>query len=60
MSRDTIDETVDDRIRVKAQRLAQMLSDESLVTMALPDEEDYGEWVDADDVDGLLNHLAHV
>lgn len=56
--RDTVDETVDDRIRVKAGRLAQMLSDPSLVTMALPDEDSYGEWVEPDDLDALLAHLG--
>lgn len=56
--RETVDETVDERVRVKAQRLAQMLSDPSLVTMALPDEEDYGEWVEHDDLDALLRHLG--
>jgi SNF2 family DNA or RNA helicase len=58
VSHGTIDETVDDRIRVKAERLAAMLSDANLVTMALPDEEAYGSWVDADDLDALLAHLG--
>jgi SNF2 family DNA or RNA helicase len=58
VSHGTIDETVDDRVRVKAQRLAAMLSDPNLVTMALPDEEAYGSWVDADDLDALLAHLG--
>lgn len=57
--RNTVDETVDERIRVKAERLAQMLSDPSLVRMALPDEDDYGEWVESDDLDVLLHHLGH-
>jgi SNF2 family DNA or RNA helicase len=56
--RGTVDEVVDDRVRVKAERLAQMLSDPSLVTMALPDEEDYGEWVEPDDLTVLLRHLG--
>lgn len=58
VSEGTIDETVDDRVRVKAERLAAMLSDANLVTMALPDEEAYGSWVDADDLDALLAHLG--
>lgn len=58
VSRGTIDETVDDRVRVKAERLASMLSDANLVTMALPDEEAYGSWVDADDLEALLVHLG--
>ncbi|MGQ0618073.1 MAG: hypothetical protein ACT4PW_13980, partial [Acidimicrobiia bacterium] len=56
--RDTVDETVDDRIRTKAECLSVMLSDASLVTMALPDEEAYGEWVEPDDLDVLLRHLG--
>ena len=58
VSEDTIDETVDDRVRIKAERLAAMLSDVNLVTMALPDEEAYGSWVDSDDLDALLAHLG--
>ena len=57
VSRDTVDETVDARIRVKAERLAAMLADPSLVTMSLPDEEAYGEWVEPHDLDVLLEHL---
>lgn len=58
VSQGTIDETVDDRVRIKAERLGTMLSDANLVTMALPDEEAYGSWVDADDLDALLAHLG--
>lgn len=58
VSRNTVDETVDERIRTKAERLSVMLSDASLVTMALPDEEAYGEWVEPDDLDLLLQHLG--
>jgi superfamily II DNA or RNA helicase len=53
----TIDETVDNRIRIKADRLARMLEDPNLVTMALPDEDDYGELIDVDDLDALFAHL---
>jgi SNF2 family DNA or RNA helicase len=53
----TIDEAIDDRIMIKAQRLSQMLSDPNLVTMTLPDDESYGEWVDPDDLDALFAHL---
>jgi len=59
VSAGTIDETVDDRVRVKAERLSEMLSDPNLVTMALPDEEAYGSWVDADDLDALFAHLGN-
>ena len=55
---DTIDEVVDDRVRTKADRLATMLRDPDLVTMALPDDEDYGEWIEVVDLDALLAHLS--
>lgn len=58
--RNTIDEAVDGRVRVKAERLAQMLADPGLVTMSLPDEDAYGEWVEPEDLDVLLDHLRHV
>ncbi len=58
VSHGTVDETVDDRVRVKAERLGEMLSDTNLATMALPDEESYGSWVDADDLNALLRHLG--
>jgi SNF2 family DNA or RNA helicase len=58
VSEGTIDEQVDDRVRVKAARLAAMLNDPELVTMALPDEEAYGAWIDAEDVDALFGHLV--
>lgn len=57
VSTGTVDEAVDERIRVKAERLSHMLSDPDLVTMSLPDEESYGEWVDPDDLDTLFAHL---
>ncbi len=58
VSMDSIDETVDDRVAIKAERLGTMLSDPNLVTMALPDEESYGSWVEPDDLDALLAHLG--
>lgn len=55
----TIDEAVDRRVRLKAERLGALLNDDDLVAMALPDEEvGYGEWVDADDLDELYAHLG--
>lgn len=55
----TIDEAVDRRVRLKAERLGTLLNDDDLVTMALPDEDEgYGEWIDADDLDALFAHLA--
>ena len=54
----TIDETIDQRLRIKAERLSVMLEDEDLVTMALPDEEEgYGEIIDVDDFEELYGHL---
>jgi SNF2 family DNA or RNA helicase len=53
----TIDEMVDVRIRQKAVRLSQMLSDEHLVLMSLPDIEDYGEWIETSDLAALFGHL---
>jgi hypothetical protein len=53
----TIDEMVDLRIRQKAERLSEMLADANLVTMALPDEESYGSWIDDDDLEVLFKHL---
>jgi SNF2 family DNA or RNA helicase len=57
VSTGTIDDAVDGRVRTKAERLSEMLSDPNLVTMALPDEEAYGSWVDSDDLDALFAHL---
>jgi len=54
----TIDEAVDQRLRIKTERLAQMLDDDDLVAMALPDEEEgYGDVIDTDDLQALFGHL---
>lgn len=54
----TVDETVDRRLRVKAERLSLMLDDDDLVSMALPDEEEgYGEVIDVEDLEALFGHL---
>jgi SNF2 family DNA or RNA helicase len=58
VSEGTIDEVVDDRIRVKAERLAEMLSDPNLVTMSLPDEETSSSSIDPEDLDALFGHLT--
>ncbi len=58
VSEHTVDEIVNDRVRTKAERLSEMLSDPNLVTMALPDDEAYGDWIDVDDVDALFSHLT--
>jgi SNF2 family DNA or RNA helicase len=56
--RETIDEAVTDRVKVKATRLGKLLSDTALTTMALPDEElGYGEWIDEEDAEVLFSHL---
>lgn len=54
----TIDEVVDQRIQVKAERLGAMLDDPDLAALALPDEEDYGQALDsAEDLAALFAHL---
>jgi SNF2 family DNA or RNA helicase len=54
----TIDEVVDGRVREKAERLGDMLNDPDIVTMALPDDEDYGPAIDSEaDIAVLLAHL---
>lgn len=56
--RETIDELVGERVELKAGRLGTLLSDPALVTMALPDEEAHGEWIDPEDSDVLFAHLT--
>lgn len=56
----TIDESVSLRVSEKSHALADMLSDPGLVSMALPDEDLTGEWIDLgdrDDLNALLGHL---
>jgi SNF2 family DNA or RNA helicase len=54
----TVDEVVDSRIRIKAERLSQMLRDPAITLMALPDDEDYGPAIDTgEDVEALFAHL---
>jgi SNF2 family DNA or RNA helicase len=58
LTRGTVDEIVDDRIRAKAERLGEMLDDPDLSTMALPSDEDYGPAVDTvEDMAALFAHL---
>jgi SNF2 family DNA or RNA helicase len=55
----TIDEAVDARVGLKAERLGAMLDDPDLVRMALPDDEDYGEIIeDVGDLSALFEHLG--
>jgi len=54
----TVDEVVDRRVRDKAERLGSMLDDPDIITMALPDEEDYGPAIDTEeDLAALFAHL---
>jgi SNF2-related domain len=58
LTQGTIDERVDERVALKAERLGAMLNDPDLVTMALPDEEEYGEAIeDVGDLSALFAHL---
>jgi SNF2 family DNA or RNA helicase len=58
ISEGTIDQSVDERVAYKATRLAEVLDDPDLTTMALPNDEDYGPAIDSvDDVDALFRHL---
>ncbi len=55
----SIDEAVDGRVSLKAERLGAMLDDPDLVAMALPDDEDYGEIIeDVGDLRALFEHLS--
>jgi SNF2 family DNA or RNA helicase len=55
---ETVDLTVDARVRVKAERLGEMLDDPNLASVALPDDEDYGPPLDdALDIEALFRHL---
>lgn len=58
VTRDTIDEVIDARIKQKAERLGEMLDDPDISTMALPSDEDYGPAIDTyDDMVALFAHL---
>jgi SNF2 family DNA or RNA helicase len=58
LTRGTIDDVVDRRVAVKADRLAQLLNDPDLVAMSLPDDEDYGQAIeDIADIAALFEHL---
>lgn len=58
VSVDTVDEIVDRRIADKATSLAQMLSDPNLVAMSLPDDEEAGDIIEAQDLEVLFAHLG--
>lgn len=58
VTKGTVDEVVDRRVTTKASRLGEMLNDTDIVTMALPDDEDYGAVIDAqEDLEALFTHL---
>jgi hypothetical protein len=58
ITEETVDEVVDDRVYRKAARLAEMLDDPEMLTLALPDDDDYGPAIDSvDDVAALFAHL---
>jgi SNF2 family DNA or RNA helicase len=65
VTKDTVDEVVHRRVSEKATRLAEMLSDPDIVTMALPDDDDlqnvdsgFGQPLDDDeDISALFAHL---
>jgi SNF2 family DNA or RNA helicase len=58
LTRGTVDEVIDDRIRGKAERLGEMLDDPDIGTMALPSDEDYGPAIDTvEDMAALFAHL---
>jgi SNF2 family DNA or RNA helicase len=65
MMKDTIDEIVHQRVSEKSSRLAAILNDRDIITMALPDDEDledvdsgFGQPIDDDnDIAALFAHL---
>ncbi len=59
LTEDTIDMTVDARVRVKVDRLGQMLSDPNIVGMTLPGEGEFGDPIDSssETVEALFGHL---
>lgn len=54
----TIDETVNQRVLEKAERLGSILRDRDVATMALPDEEHYAEVIAEDDLAAIFAHLS--
>ena len=60
-SENSIDDRVDERLKLKIAALAELLDDEGLVASALPDEEVVSALdvlgLDGADVDSILNHL---
>ena len=58
-SEGTIDERIEQRLKAKVTRLGHMLNDPGLVTLALPDEDNVGDFLDDElDIQEVLKHLA--
>lgn len=60
VSEATIDVTVASRIEIKARNLGTILDDPTIVTMALPDDEDVGEPLEVGDDADLTALFAHL
>ena len=61
LSSGTVDEVVDRRVRVKAERLGEMLDDPNLAAVALPSDDDYGQVIDSgEDIAALFAHLRDI
>lgn len=58
MTSETIDVTVDTRVKAKAEQLGGILSDVDIAAMALPDEDAYEDVIDTGaDIEALFAHL---
>lgn len=58
VTKETIDITVNSRVKEKAEQLGIILSDRDIVTMALPDDENYEDVIDTGaDIEALYAHL---
>lgn len=53
----TVDVTVDNQVEGKARRLGVLMDDDTIATMALPDDDDYEEVIAPDDLAALFAHL---
>ncbi|MEU3716644.1 DEAD/DEAH box helicase [Streptomyces californicus] len=60
LSEDTIDQTVDGRLREKIQTMARLMNDPGLVTAALPEPDEHigGAAVANDDMQSVVEHLT--
>ncbi|WP_144832541.1 DEAD/DEAH box helicase [Microbacterium sp. BH-3-3-3] len=57
VTRGTVDEVIDARVKAKATLLGEMLDDPDIETMALPSNDQYGDPVDVQDLEALFRHL---